>query len=79
MRTGPGQAPSARPGQKVTLPDELAAVPAEEDVPPRGVPRAPWPGPGQRRACQHPSAGVGVGGDEHGYRLYRGTARHSTL
>jgi len=47
MRTGPGQAPSARPGQTVTLPVEPAVVAAEEDVPPRGVPRAPQPDPAE--------------------------------
>ena len=37
------RAPKHGSERTVTLPDELAAVPADEDGPPRGVPRAPVP------------------------------------
>jgi len=59
----------------VTLPDELAAVPADADSPGRAVPCASLPASGRRRACQHPSAGAGGSGGDHGAPWYRGTAR----
>jgi len=59
----------------VTLPDELAAVLADADSPGRAVPRASLPAPGRGRACQHPSAGAGGSGGDHGAPWYRGTAR----
>jgi len=59
----------------VTLPDELAAVLADADSPGRAVRRASLPAPGRGRACQHPSAGAGGSGGDHGAPWYRGTAR----
>ena len=74
MQASPALA--SRPGQMVTLPDELAAVPTDEDSPGRAVPRVSLPARGRRRACQHPSAAAGGSGGDHGAPWYRGTARH---
>ena len=69
--------PGRRPGRTVTLPDELAAVPAMRTFRPGVSPRS-LPARGRGRAGQHPSVGVGVGGKEHGPSQYRGTARQLT-
>src|SRR6266700_2342686 len=54
--------------------DELAAVPADEDMSP--VLRSPYAA--ENGLVSGPSAGMGVGGDEHGDSRYRGTARQLT-
>jgi len=46
-----------------------------EDVPPRGVPRAPFPHAAEDGPVSTRPVGVGVGEKEHGTSRYRGTAR----
>jgi hypothetical protein len=59
------------------LPDELAAVPADDT--PAGVYAVRrFPYAAEDGLVSGPPVGVGVGGDGHGYSRYRGTARHLT-
>jgi hypothetical protein len=67
-----------RNGQTVTLPDELAAVLADEDSPSGVSPVLRFPNAAEDGLVSGPSAGLGVGGDEHGDSRYRGTARQLT-
>ena len=53
-----------RNGQTVTLPDELAAVLADEDSPPGVSPVFRFPYAAEGGLASGPPAGVGVGGNE---------------
>jgi hypothetical protein len=82
-RAGAGQAcgpapdtPRDRcPGQTVTLPVELAAVPATRTFRPGVSPALPFPHATEDGPVSTRPVGVGVGGKEHGASRYRGTAR----
>ena len=73
---GSRHAPGRLAGQAFTLPDELAAVRADEDSSAiRAVPRASFSGRDRRRVSQCLPDAVGWAGNEHGDSRYRGTAR----
>ena len=75
MRTCAGYPPGRCPGQTVTLPVELAAVPATRTFR-LGVSAAlPFPYATEDGPVSTRPVGVGVGGKEHGASRYRGTAR----
>lgn len=75
MRTCAGYPPDRCPGQTVTLPVELAAVPATRTFRPGVSPVLPFPHAAEDGPVSTRPAGVGVGGKEHGASRYRGTAR----
>jgi hypothetical protein len=75
MRTCAGYPPDRCPGQTVTLPVELAAVPATRTFRPGVSPALPFPHAAEDGPVSTRPVGVGVGGKEHGASLYRGTAR----
>jgi hypothetical protein len=76
MRTCTGYPPDRCPGQTVTLPVELAAVPATRTFRPGVSPAFPFPHATEDGPVSTRLVGVGVGGKEHGASRYRGTARH---
>ena len=75
MRTCAGYPPDRCPGQTVTLPVELAAVPATRTFRPGVSPVLPFPHAAEDGPVSTRPVGVGVGGKEHGASRYRGTAR----
>jgi len=78
MRTCAGYPPGRCPGQTVTLPDELAAVPATRTFRPGVSPALSFPHAAEDGPVSTRPVGVGVGGKEHGPSQYRGTARQLT-
>jgi hypothetical protein len=75
MRTCTGYPPNRRPGQTVTLPVELAAVPATRTFRPGVSPALPFLHATEDGPVSTRPVGVGVGRKEHGASRYRGTAR----
>ena len=75
MRTCAGYLPDRCPGQTVTLPVELAAVPATRTFRPGVSPALPFPHAAEDGPVSTRPVSVGVGGKEHGASRYRGTAR----
>ena len=75
MRTCTGYPPDRCPGQTVTLPVELAAIPATRTFRPGVSPVLPFPHAAEDGPVSTRPADVGVGGKEHGASRYRGTAR----
>ena len=79
MRTCAEYPPDRCPGQTVTLPVELAAVPATRTFRSGVSPALPFPYAAEDGPVSTRPVGVGVGGKEHGASRYRGTARQLIL